>query len=256
MHFPKHWALGRSGKYCCWRSSDLSQADARGKADAAAQVLGERLQGGERWRYGYPDRQVREEVLQSSAGTGGDVDWAVTRNAYGCEVLNAARLVFVDVDDSSGKLTPHLLRARQWAERHPGWAFRVYRTAAGLRLMATHAPVGSDDPVVARDLFPGLQADALYAQLCRTQRCFRARLTPKPWRIGLGGPHFRWPWQDDSARRRYEDWRGRYLEVALGFATCELVEEIGPAKAVHAELAPLLALHDCATRVGSGLPLA
>lgn len=250
MHFPKFWAMGRSGPYTCWRSSDVSVADARAKADEGARKIGERIGGGERWRYGYPDRAVREEVLERAP----DGAWAVTRNAYGCEVLNTAALVFVDVD-KDGDPKPHLARAQAWADRHAGWGFRVYRTKAGLRLLATHAPIAPDSPVIVSDLFPAMGTDPLYARLCKTQGSFRARLTPKPWRCGVAAPHLRWPWADASVEDRFKQWSARYQEKAAKYATCELVAELGE-RAVRADFAPVIQMHDRATRVGSGLPLA
>ena len=255
MHFAKYWAQGSSGKYKCWRSSDVSAADAKSKADAAARVLGARLDGGERWKYGYPDRAVREEVLRQAPGAGPEPAWAITRNAYGCEVLNTARTVFVDVDCETSQVKPNLDKARRWTDTHAGWCFRAYRTKAGLRLLATHALVAPTDPLVVRDLFPGLGTDELYARLCKTQGSYRARLTPKPWRCGVPGPHFHWPWSDRHVEARFRDWNEGYQKASLGYATCELAAEIGP-KSVHPEIAPVLALHDQATRVGSGLPLA
>ncbi len=254
MHFAKYWAMGSSGKYKCWRSSDVSEADAKARAVADAARIAEKIGQGVRWRYGYPDRAVREEVLEQARGAGPEVPWAITRNAYGCDVLNTARIVFVDVDHD-GSAQAHLDKARRWADAHPGWCFRAYKTRAGLRLLATHALVAPDVPVVVDDLFPAMGTDALYARLCKTQGSFRARLTPKPWRCGLPAPRVRWPWANAAAERAFRDWQGQYKERSDKFATCELVAEIGP-QSVLPEVAPVVALHDKATRVGSGLPLA
>jgi hypothetical protein len=255
MHFAKYWALGSSGKYKCWRSSDVSESDARAKAAADAVTIGGKVDGGVRWKYGYPDRAVREEVLQQApGGAGPEIAWAVTRNAYGCDVLNTSRMVFVDVDHD-GPPQRHLDQAQRWADSHPGWCFRAYKTKAGLRLLATHALVRPDDPLVVKDLFPALGTDALYARLCKTQGSYRARLTPKPWRCGINAPRMRWPWSDAGAEERFRDWHGQYQQASGKYATCELVAEIGP-HSVLPEIAPVIALHDRATRVGSGLPLA
>jgi hypothetical protein len=64
------------------------------------------------------------------------------------------------------------------------WSFRLYRTPAGLRLMATHAPLLPQDPAVAQAL-QALGSDPIYTAMCLKQQCFRARLTAKPWRIGV-----------------------------------------------------------------------
>jgi len=44
-------------------------------------------------------------------------------------------------------------------------------------------------PIAPADqVFDTLGADPPYRRLCRTQKCFLARLTPKPWRCGVAKP--------------------------------------------------------------------
>ena len=77
-----------------------------------------------------------------------------------------------------------LQRVHRFLSSRPDWRVRLYRTPAGLRLMAVHRPF---DPrgEETKACFDALGVDPVYARMCFNQRCFRARLTPKPWRIGL-----------------------------------------------------------------------
>jgi hypothetical protein len=51
-------------------------------------MVAERFRSGEQLeRYGYPDRPVREPVLQSIASATGMPAGLITRNSYGCVVL-------------------------------------------------------------------------------------------------------------------------------------------------------------------------
>ena len=59
----------------------------------------------------------------------------------------------------------------------------------------------------------GCRRNPLYRRLCRTQKWFRARLTPKPWRCGFENPPCRWPWPDGRAEARYKDWETRYKKA-------------------------------------------
>jgi hypothetical protein len=78
-----------------------------------------------------------------------------------------------------------MTKIENWSRNHPEWGWRIYRTRAGLRLLATQGLVEADSDV-ADGVFEALGADPLYRKLCKTQKCFRARLTPKPWRCGNG----------------------------------------------------------------------
>jgi hypothetical protein len=111
------------------------------------------------------------------------------------------------------------------------------------------------DSAVAADVFEALGADPLYRKLCTTQKCFRARLTPKPWRCGLRSKPERWPWLNEKCEKLFQKWEARYLSYSSNWATCELLRPIGNST-VHPEVHSILKLHDGTTRMGSKLQLA
>src|SRR5262249_4384448 len=82
--------------------------------------------------------------------------------------------------------TADLARARvaEFVTRNPDWRFRLYETPAGVRALAMHRTFRSDEPEVL-ECFAALGADPIYARMCLNQRCFRARVSPKPWRVGV-----------------------------------------------------------------------
>ncbi len=277
MNFPPFWAKGSSGDFICWRWSTDSLAEAQSLATEAARQLADRFRGGDfppkQGGY-YPDRPFREPVLQEIKDDAGERTAVITRNAYGCLVLNTARVMFVDVDLPEPKkpglfqklfgkpsaepppLTEAgaLAKVENWTRNNPGWGWRIYRTRAGLRLLATHALF--DPEAAASDgVFDTLGADPLYRQLCKSQKCYRARLTPKPWRCGIRHKPERWPFPDARAEKHFQKWQAQYESFAAGWATCELVKKIGNDE-VHPSVQPVLELHDQMTRVESKLKLA
>jgi hypothetical protein len=269
MQFPKFWATGKSGSFSTWRWSDNSFAEARALAEEAAHHLEMKFNanGWAAERYGYANRPLREPVLREFRDSAGQVAHVITRNSYGCEVLNSERALFVDIDlppaprpgllsslfGRSGppEETPEraaIDQARRWTASRSGWNWRIYRTKAGLRLLATHALFDPADPV-CQSVFNAVNADPLYRKLCETQKCFRARLTPKPWRCGVPNPPARWPFRDLQAERSFSDWDARYRPACQTKATCELLDA-GTGQ-VHDELKALVALHDEMTRANS-----
>jgi hypothetical protein len=278
MNFPQFWAKGESARFLCWRWSSQSIAEAQLLASQAVQALEDRCRDGNYPpKHGgyYPDRPFREQVLQEIKGEAGGLTGVVTRNSYGCLVLNTARVMFVDIDLPEPKrpgglfkrlfgkpdLTPPvnqqsaaMTKIENWTRRHPEWGWRIYRTCAGLRLLALQGLVEADSDV-ADGIFEALGADPLYRKLCQTQNCFRARLTPKPWRCGLHSKPQRWPWLDAKAEKRFQKWETQYQNCSGDRATCDLISQIGN-PAVHPEVQTILKLHDDATRVGSKLEMA
>ena len=73
--------------------------------------------------------------------------------------------------------------------------------------------------------------------------------------MGVENPPARFPFQSGEDEREMREWERRYDRASEGYASCQLLEEVGSG-AEHPEVAPLRALHDEHTRVGSGRPLA
>jgi hypothetical protein len=132
---------------------------------------------------------------------------------------------------------------------HADWNVRVYRTPGGLRLLATHRPFGPREPEVS-EFFRSLAVDPIYARMCLNQKCFRARLTAKPWRIGIAS-HIKprpgvWPVAPERLALRTA-WISEYERRALQFASCRFLESLGSGL-VHYRIQPVIELHDRESR--------
>jgi len=140
---------------------------------------------------------------------------------------------------------------------NPDWSLRLYRTPAGYRVLATHRPFSAHEEDVRR-FFSSICADPVYVRMCMNQNCFRARLTAKPWRIGIS-KHLRprsgvWPVQPELAPVRAE-WVSRYEAQAAAFAACRYIASMGSG-VIHESLQPVIDLHDRESRALSEAPLA
>jgi hypothetical protein len=259
MRIPPYWAKGtyagtdRKGKdqtFWAWGWSFTGLAAAKEDAIARARSIFDRLTNGTRIdSYDYLERPLREEIIDSLRQGEDDIA-VITRNRYGALVLNSSSVCFADVDfpelryqglvDAvllffSKSRRQQRMRAardatvqavRDWAERNPQRSFRLYRTFAGLRLLFTDRLY---DPTSAEtvDLLTSVGSDLLYRRLTEKQECFRARLTPKPWRCGCRRPRNRYPWDDADKERTYREWEQKYEEKTTGYVTCQFVEKLG-----------------------------
>jgi hypothetical protein len=252
-----------------WSEASPSEAQALAR-ERLARVLDRVRRGEDLPRgYDYGDRPLREEIVRELPGEQGPAA-LVTRNRHGALVLNAARALFIDVDLPA----PRSRGALGWLLRRPkddpepavlerirsalrgaaGSSFRIYRTAAGFRVLATDPPF---EPGSARasQLFETAGADPRFVRLCAAQQSFRARLTPKPHRCGVHRRPPAFPREDGAGARAFAEWLRAYDAASARYAVCRLVETAGFGR-VNDEIAPLLALHDAETKVGSDLPLA
>jgi hypothetical protein len=290
MRIPLHWSKataegsdrkGRPVSFSCWRSSDVGPEDAQQSALAAAtralqRLVESKLTG----RYPYGDAPLREEVVQRFEDSQGELYAAVTRNAYGALVLNAARVMFIDIDfpEPWGKspweglkiLFARLLgksapspdlqqeevnrRLEEFLSQRRNWGIRVYRTLAGVRGLVTHELF---DPAADATLaaLEAVGADPLYVRLCKAQECFRARLTPKPWRCGHYVNRTAWPRDGAEQQRQFEQWLGAYMSGQSRYATCRYLGTLG-SNAVHPEAETVIEVHDKITRCHEPLELA
>lgn len=134
----------------------------------------------------------------------------------------------------------------------PGWVKRkllaqgglwaMYQTPAGvraIRLDRTDAPTSE----TSQACLIALGSDPLYRQMCVRQNCYRARLTPKPWRMDFErwrGPVWPIP-QEKLADRRA--WVDAYDQARTGMGACRWIEDVGQGQ-ILARNAQLQALHD------------
>ena len=287
MKIPRYWAqgtfqytdaTGQPGEFACWGWSDQSREDAAQRGtERARQVMERVLRGDMPGQYLYSDRPLREELIQDFTSTTGERIAAITRNAYGCQVLNTTNIAFIDVDapppSAGGSILQAILslfggsKESKWEQeagaRGAGleevlyrqrMGARVYRTNAGERYLLTG---GTLDPASTKadELMEQLGTDPLYQKLCRVQECFRARLTPKPWRCGIPALEVRFPWHDEEAEYSYRRWEKDYQAQSRDYATCHFVEQLGSTTMSEDEQA-IVKLHDEMTRAESELPLA
>ena len=284
MNIPPFWVRETVDGAIAFGWSFQSRAEASELAKSRARDLAARIAAGairDAKQHYYTDRPVREPILKEFRDEHGNVSALLTRNSYGTLVLNTARALFIDVDfppppkpkptglmkviaglfgtrepEPTGPADPLpeiLARADTWARAHAPWQWRIYRTKAGVRLLATHGPCDISSSVV-QQAFDALGADPLYRKLCEVQQCYRARLTPKPWRCDYWSPPHRWPYSNVDQELAYRAWEDDYVDCCKEWATCELVS--AGTDAIHPQLVELVSFHDAATRVGSGLPLA
>jgi len=284
MNIPKFWARGkkivtgagnRKFDVLSWQWSDLSVEDALQKAEARVAIIAEKILRGETLdRYGYSDRPLREEIKESIQTPFHNEVGVVTRNAYGALVLNSISAMFIDIDipetakprkpgwfGGGGKDTPvadkylpSVQKVEAWSGMHPEYGIRIYATFAGLRCLIVNA-VFDPKSDKALGILNELQSDPLYVRLCKAQECFRARLTPKPWRSGVHEPRDRYPWENPRVEANYRQWEKQYDAATSKYSTCRLLKQLG-APDIHPDVEPILSYHDRVTRVESNLPLA
>lgn len=276
MHIPKYWARehgvppsGRPPRVDVWGWSDESVDDAvRLARERLAEVIARaEAEGGlpeHRDDY-YPRVPLREPVV-ARVGDDDDLLGLITRNRYGAEVLNTERIFVADVDvpewetrepgSGGGFLRRKVTSVEEVVERvrRPladlgDRAWLIYRTRAGLRVIVG----GSDlEPggIRATSLLAALGADPLYVQLTRTYDSYRARLSPKPWRVGVKRlPIGERVFVDDGLVDD-ERWVAAYDRAVADFAVCRFVT--GSGRAFDARAQQLIDLHDELT--GTAMP--
>jgi hypothetical protein len=260
--------------------SDESLDGARARALDVARRIAQRISSGtgSTEKYPYGDRPLPEPIIREFRDAGGELAAIVTRNAYGSLVLNASRLMFVDVDRKRqappagatlGKMlsslfgktpapapaaTDPMLDAMNRVVQRHGLSARVYETAGGYRLLITSAAFRPGSPE-SEALLTEFDADPLFTRLCRMQESFRARLTPKPWRCNIPGPPVEFPFETAADQERQRRWEADYNSKTAAYATCRYVNTLGPGT-VLPEFSELIRYHDHETRSAGAVRLA
>lgn len=134
----------------------------------------------------------------------------LTVNRYNALVLNTNNMLIADIDFGTPRLNRFagarncddvidnlsdiaILDENYFGFYDPGedpdefrfamQTYRVYRTHSGCRVICTSAVMPWQEMGwLAERFMRFLRGDPKYIELCQVQKCYRARLTPKPWR--------------------------------------------------------------------------
>lgn len=245
----------------CFGGSNISMEDAERDAQSKIDRIKRKISEGVALSADY-EAAIREEVVMQL-----NEKSVVTRNRYGARVLNTTEFSILDVDKGSD-YTPSFLaklfgatsrKGKEIALKHltnmadsnllPGTGWRIYETRNGYRVIIGGLYL---DPKEKELMTVGRQcrADMLYLYLCKKQNCYRARLTPKPYRMKMPGIRYHWP-QSESEYNDSKVWVDLYETAALQFSVCKLIYTSGADFSTH----PTIVFHD-KTCCRDGLTLA
>ena len=147
-------------------------------------------------------------------------------------------------------------KIQKFSNQNPKWHLRIYKTPKGLRVLVMHKTFSTNEDE-AIDFLKKLNSDSIYVQMCKNQNCFRARVSPKPWRIGISrlGPRPGvWPIKEERMSDR-KKWVEKYEKVANRYASCRFREKIG-SDAIDAKAEFIRSVHDKYCRADSDLKIA
>lgn len=265
MKIYKHWVIekqkilidGEQKEISCYGGSNISVEDARLQAKAKAEKIERKIEG-EQHLFDDYEAEIREEILRII-----DDHSAITRNRYGASVLNAEKLMILDIDEPRIKFIDLFKRDRRSAKekifdmvrklaatpKYQEYGFRLYETYQGARVIVLGQEFDPRD-YATKKVMEEFNCDRLYAFLCRQQGCYRARLTPKPYRMKMRGYKVKFPREGNDSE--FQQWLADYERNSRGFCVCRFVEQIG----ANHPLNDVVCLHDEMTGVNFRQPLA
>ena len=236
--------------------SNVSKEDASLNAGRLASAIEERIQNPKQRRESY-EADIKEHIVSEINPAN-----IITVNRYGAQVLNTTEYTILDID----KYVPSFLdlfrkgkgstkdkivdRFKKRIARYPevGDSFRIYETCQGIRIIGkTYFDPQAKNFV---SIMRSLNVDCLYCTLSRKQNCYRARLTPKPYRMKMETIRIKTPL--DCETEAFDVWQKKYAKNAQRYSVVTLLETIGKDFGDD----PVVMLHDHMTGMRSGNPLA
>lgn len=213
-------------------SQDEAKRDAESKLQRAQRIINGEINTFEDKDY---EVDILEEVIDQL-----DENNVVTRNRYGALVLNSDKLMFIDIDDYSKTFLDWLLNRKMTKkafilkkimksiqkEKYADYGFRVYETFKGFRVIVQNNDF-SPRSDLSKKLMEEFNADFLYSMLCIQQNCYRARLTPKPYRMKQKGIRVVYPNRNEAEEARHGQWVEAYEQKSENYSTCKLLLKHG-----------------------------
>jgi len=224
---------GEEKEIACYGGSNTSIEEAQLRAKEKLERLQRKINGDRQVLTDY-EVEIREEILQTV-----DEKSIITRNRYGAQVLNAENLMFLDIDKPKSSLAGlfrkkdpqqdkakifDMVRKLATSPKYSALGFRIYETFAGARVIV----LGKEFSTRDRDtiaMMNEFHCDTLYVAICRKQVCFRARLTPKPYRINMKAYKVKYPTDGDDIE--FQKWLRTYEYESRNYSVCKFIEQTG-----------------------------
>jgi hypothetical protein len=271
MLIPRFWSQATArfpdgvSEVKVWRHSEKSLEEAQIFARQAADERLKAILKGDRKHRDYPSTPIREEILLEYRKPSGELWAAITRSPLGFRVLNTESIIFIDSDYRKPGFFSNL-KARfsntigdprvQWEEKtlekmesvfqKLNLGGRVYRTANGLRILVTTHEIPAGDGR-SRELLQICGSDELYQKLCRVQKSYRARLTPKPRRLEMKSLGLRHPLAQGE-KEIFESWQRDYTGRSTNFSVCRFLKNMGVSGNPTPSIREIIQLHDHETQ--------
>ncbi|MEZ4524318.1 MAG: hypothetical protein R2941_00155 [Desulfobacterales bacterium] len=238
--------------------SNSSEEDARNTAIRKFESVQRRISGHKNEFESY-EAEIREELIEEI-----DESAVITRNRYGAHVLNTEKQMILDVDEPPVSFFDLFARrSAEWKLKklkkvteklhislgQPSLGFRIYQTCKGFRVIVTGQAIVPKEALADR-ISRKLNADPLYWHLCKKQNCYRARLTPKPYRIKYRTIKIKVP-ADAQFKEEIASWERGYWEKSKNYSVCRYAATVGSDNAND-----LILLHDKYTRANESRKLA
>lgn len=266
MKIYKYWVAekqrilidGAEQEITCYGGSNSSTDDALIKAREKAEKIQRKIKG-EKHLFDEYEAEIREEILQII-----DDHSAITRNRYGAQVLNAENLMILDIDKPKAAFGDifkkkeagqdkvkifDMVRKLAASSKYKDYDYRIYETYQGARVIVLGKSFDPRDRETKK-MMDEFNCDPLYTRLCSKQGCYRARLTPKPYRMKM--PAYKVKFPRDRDDYEFQQWLTNYESESRSFSVCKLIEQIGTSHS----LSDVIRLHDDITGVSYRQPLA
>ena len=224
--------------------SNKSKEDAHDQAVQRSRFIEQRISKRENKKeYDAPIREHVAEILDDRN--------IITVCRYGAKILNTTQYTILDLDDYAFNFFDLFKAIRklpkkerivqkflQRIEEFPelGRDFRIYETSKGVRVIGKKYidPNGANYELMMRKL----AVDWLYIVLSQKQNCYRARISPKPYRTRIETIKVRSPL--DCETEQYREWAEIYERASENYQVVKHVLSLG--KDFSAD--PVIRMHD------------
>ncbi len=222
---------GQQRKIRLLTGSNISTENAREESIRKAQQIEKRI--AQRDSFDEYEVGIKEYVSEFL-----DESNVVTVCRYGARILNTNEYTILDLDDyprrffdrfkpldGMTKKEKIIHRFEESVSRFSklGADFRIYETANGIRVIGKNYL--DPEKTSSIKLMKKINVDWLYMTLSRKQRCYRARLTPKPYRMGIKTIRVRSPLVCETDE--YNEWSKMYETASRDYCVVRLVKSIG-----------------------------